>query len=138
MSRYPVSKGTIMTTESTESAEVSRPPAKAMMLLSILVAGALIVSLVNTVLILRSPNASKLEQLNEDLKTDLASSIALVHKKIDGLRSAELEWQAVLKKGAEKPDAIYKIVIAGDGFLTLTEVTPAPSSEPETSSVERK
>jgi len=127
-----------MIKESTESAEVSSPPAKAMMLISILVTSSLIVSLVNAVLILRSPNASKLEQLNEDLKTDLASSIALVHKKIDGLRSAELEWQAVLKKGAEKPEAIYKIVIAGDGFLTLTEVTPASSLEPVASNEERK
>lgn len=122
-----------MATENTEPAEVSRQPAKAMMLLSILAASALIVSLVNTALILRSPSASKLEQSNEELKTDLAASVALVHKKIDGLRSAELEWQAVLKKGAEKPEAIYKIVIAGDGFLTLTEITPETSAETVTS-----
>lgn len=96
------------------------------MLLSLLAGGALVLSLINTVLLLLNPTASKVEQFNDGLKTELAESIASIHKKIDGLRSAELEWQAVLKKGSEKPDAVYKIVIAGDGLLTLTEISPAP------------
>ena len=67
-----------------------------------------------------NPTASKIEQFNETLKTDLADSIASVHKKVDGLRSAEQEWQSVLKKASEKPDAVYKLVKSADGLLTLT------------------
>lgn|SRR5574343_269313 len=88
----------------------------------ILVAVALVLTLVNTVLIAMNPTAKKVEQFNEELKTDLAESVASLHKKIDGLRSAEVEWQAVLKKAQAKPDAIYKVVNTQDGYLTLTEI----------------
>ncbi len=83
-------------------------------------------------LLVLNPTAGKVEQFNESLKSDLADSIASVHKKIDGLKSAEVEWQNVLKKSSEKPDAVYKIVKSPDGFLTLTEITPAAgeASEP--------
>lgn len=94
----------------------------------ILAAGALILSIVNTVLLLMNPTAKKVEQFNEELKLDLAESIASVHKKIDGLRSAEVEWQAVLKKASANPDAIYKVVNTKDGYLTLTEIeAPKPA-----------
>jgi len=88
----------------------------------ILAACALVLTLVNSVLILMNPTAKKVEQFNEDLKTELAESVASLHKKIDGLRSAEVEWQMVLKKAKERPDAIYKVVNTMDGYLTLTEL----------------
>src|SRR5574343_1160836 len=71
----------------------------------ILVAVALVLTLANTVLIVMNPTAKKVEQFNEDLKTDLADSVASLHKKIDGLRTAEVEWQMVLKKAKERPEA---------------------------------
>lgn len=88
----------------------------------ILVAIALVATLANTALIVMNPTAKKVEQFNEELKTDLAESVATLHKKIDGLRSAETEWQSVLKKAQAKPDAIYKVVNTKDGYLTLTEI----------------
>lgn len=88
-------------------------------------AGALVMTLVNTVLIVMNPTAKKVEQFNEELKADLAESVASVHKKVDGLRSAEIEWQMVLKKAKENPDAIYKVANTKDGYLTLTEISPA-------------
>ena len=94
--------------------------------LVILVALALILTLANTVLIVMNPTAKKVEQFNEELKTELAESVATLHKKIDGLRLAEVEWQAVLKKAQAKPDAVYKVVNTKDGYLTLTEI---PKSE---------
>ena len=94
----------------------------------ILVAVALVLTLVNTALIAMNPTAKKVEQFNEELKTDLADSVATLHKKIDGLRSAEVEWQAVLKKAQAKPDAIYKVVNNKYGYLTLTEISKAESS----------
>lgn len=100
-------------------------PANPSKLLTLLAGGALLLSLVNTVLLVLNPTAGKVEQFNEALKNDLAESIASVHKKIDGLKSAEIEWQSVLKKASEKPDAVYKIVKSADGFLTLTETAPA-------------
>lgn len=100
-------------------------PANPSKLLTLLAGGALLLSLVNTVLLVLNPTAGKVEQFNEALKNDLAESIASVHKKIDGLKSAEIEWQSVLKKASEKPDAAYKIVKSADGFLTLTETAPA-------------
>ena len=94
----------------------------------ILVAVALVLTLANTALIVMNPTAKKVEQFNEDLKTDLAESVASLHKKIDGLRSAEVEWQSVLKKAKTKPDAIYKVVNTQDGYLTLTEIDKAEST----------
>lgn len=92
----------------------------------ILVAVALVVTIANTALIAMNPTAKKVEQFNEELKTELAESVATLHKKIDGLRLAEVEWQAVLKKAQAKPDAVYKVVNTKDGYLTLTEI---PKSE---------
>lgn len=94
----------------------------------ILVAVALVVTLANTALIVMNPTAKKVEQFNEELKTDLAESVASLHKKIDGLRSAEAEWQSVLKKAQAKPDAIYKVVNTKDGYLTLTEIEKTEGS----------
>ncbi len=94
----------------------------------ILVGVALVLTLANTVLIAMNPTAKKVEQFNEELKTELAESVASLHSKIDGLRSAEVEWQAVLKKAQAKPDAIYKVVNTKDGYLTLTEISKAESS----------
>lgn len=120
-----------MSTEETAPAKAAPHALPQNKLLVLLAGGALALSLVNTVLLVMNPTASKVEQFNESLKTDLAESIASVHKKVDGLRSAEVEWQAVLKKSAEKPDAIYKVVRSGDGFLTLTEIAPdvAPAAD---------
>jgi sensor histidine kinase regulating citrate/malate metabolism len=88
----------------------------------ILAGGALVLSLVNTVLILLNPTAKKVEQFNEELKTELAESVASLHKKVDGLHTAEVEWQSVLKKAKDRPDATYKVVNTKDGYLTLTEI----------------
>jgi galactose-1-phosphate uridylyltransferase len=113
-----------------ESSESKEQPAKAKSydkLIVILIGVALVLTLANTVLIAMNPTARKVEQFNEELKTDLAESIASLHKKIDGLRSAEVEWQSVLKKAQAKPDAIYKVINTQDGYLTLTEI---PKSEP--------
>ena len=97
----------------------------------ILVGVALVLTLANTVLIAMNPTAKKVEQFNEELKTELAESVASLHSKIDGLRSAEVEWQAVLKKAQAKPDAIYKVVNTKDGYLTLTEIekTESPAAQ---------
>jgi hypothetical protein len=88
----------------------------------IFVVSALLLTLVNTVLIVMNPTAKKVEQFNEELKTELAETVASFHKKVDGLRLVEVEWQLVLKKAKERPDAIYKVVNTQDGYLTLIEV----------------
>lgn len=114
-----------------ESKDSQEQPVKARSfekLTVILVGVALVLTLANTVLIVMNPTAKKVEQFNEDLKTELADSVATLHKKIDGLRLAELEWQSVLKKAQAKPDAIYKVVNTKDGYLTLTEIEKAESS----------
>ncbi|WP_412480651.1 hypothetical protein [Azonexus sp. IMCC34839] len=103
-----------------------------------LAAGAMILSLANTILLATNPTAKKVEQFNEELKTDLADSIASVHKKIDGLKSAELEWQNVLKKASEKPNAVYKVVNNKDGYLTLTEIDPGAAEAPAEAPAEKK
>lgn len=103
-------------------------PSKYAKVLMILSGCILLVALVNSTLLALNPTASHVEQFNENLKADLAESVASLHKKIDGLRSAELEWQKVLKKAREKPDAIYKIVETPDGLLTLTEIESPPIS----------
>lgn len=110
-----------MSTEDSEAPKAVASGQPSPKLLLILIAAALLLSLVNTVLLVLNPTAGKVEQFNESLKADLAESIATVHKKIDGLKSAELEWQSVLKKSSEKPDAVYKIIRTEDG-LTLTEI----------------
>jgi hypothetical protein len=94
----------------------------------IIAAAALVFSLANTVLLVLNPTAKKVEQFNEEMKTEVADSINTVHKKIDGLRSAEVEWQSVLKKASANPDAVYKVVNTKDGYLTLTEIS-APAGE---------
>lgn len=121
-----------------ESAPAAAKQSNPNKLLIILIGCALALSLANTVLLVLNPTASKVEAFNESLKTNLAESIASVHKKVDGLRSAEIEWQAVLKKASEKPNATYKIVKSGDGLLTLTEIeavapmaTEAAAQEPK-------
>ena len=114
-----------------EAKDSQEQPAKAKSfekLTIILVAVALVLTLVNTALIAMNPTAKKVEQFNEDLKTELAESVASLHKKIDGLRSAEVEWQAVLKKAQAKPGAIYKVINTQDGYLTLTEIEKTESS----------
>lgn len=114
-----------------ETKDSQEQPAKAKSfdkLTVILVGLALVLTLVNTALIAMNPTAKKVEHFNEELKTDLAESVASLHKKIDGLRSAEVEWQAVLKKAQAKPDAIYKVVNTKDGYLTLTEIEKLESS----------
>ncbi|KXB30884.1 hypothetical protein AT959_09200 [Dechloromonas denitrificans] len=121
-----------------ESAPAAAKQSNPNKLLIILIGCALALSLVNTVLLVLNPTASKVEAFNESLKTDLAESIASVHKKVDGLRSAEIEWQAVLKKASEKPAATYKIVKSGDGLLTLTEIEAAAPMTAETAAQEPK
>ncbi len=103
-----------------------------------LAAGAMVLSLANTILLAMNPTAKKVEQFNEELKTDLAESIASVHKKIDGLKSAEVEWQNVLKKASEKPNAVYKVVNNKDGFLTLTEIEMPAAETPAEAPPEKK
>lgn len=115
-----------MSEKSPSDSPEQRPKAKSFEKLTmILAAGAFLLSLLNTILIVMNPAAAKVEQFNEELKADLAESVASVHKKVDGLRSAEIEWQMVLKKAKTHPDATYKIVNTQDGFLTLTELEPA-------------
>lgn len=112
-----------MSTDTHEAPAVAEKPNRLPLILG---ASVLVVTLANTVLLVMNPTASHVEQFNESLKSDLAESVASVHKKIDGLRSAEVEWQGVLKKANENPDAVYKIVKTPDGLLTLTEIpTPA-------------
>ena len=114
--------------ESKDSHEQPAKPRSFDKLTLILVAVSLVLTIANTALIVMNPTAKKVEQFNEELKTDLAESVATLHKKIDGLRSAEVEWQAVLKKAQAKPDAIYKVINTQDGYLTLTEISKAESS----------
>jgi sensor histidine kinase regulating citrate/malate metabolism len=103
-------------------------PSASIKIVTILAGIAVVISLVNTALLLLNPTAGKVEQFNESLKTDVAESIASVHKKVDSLKSAEQEWQAVLKKASEKPDAVYKLVNSQNGLLTLTEIAPPAAS----------
>lgn len=113
----------------TESAAPAKPKDNSVnKIIMGLAAGALVLSLVNTVLLIMNPTAKKVEQFNEELKTDLAESVTSLHRKVDGLKTAEQEWQSVLKKANEKPDAIYKVVNTKDGYLTLTAIDPG--SEP--------
>lgn len=114
-----------MSTDSHEAPAAPVATEKPNRLPIILGASVLVITLANTVLLVMNPTASHVEQFNESLKSDLAESVASVHKKIDGLRSAEVEWQGVLKKANENPDALYKIVKSADGLLTLTEVPGA-------------
>lgn len=111
-----------MTTPANESAEQKPKARSSEKLTMILAGGALALTLVNTVLIVMNPTAKKVEQFNAELKTDLAESVATLHKKVDGLRTAEIEWQAILKKAKEHPDAVYKVANTNDGYLTLTEI----------------
>lgn len=113
-----------MSDEKNEAPAAAAPAAGMNKILLGLAGGAMLLSLVNTVLLVMNPTAGKVEQMNEQLKTDLADSVESVHKKIDRLRSAEVEWQEVLKKAQEKPNALYKITLSGDGLLTLSEVSP--------------
>jgi len=114
--------------ETPKASPVAQPSLK---VVTILAAGALVLSLVNTVLLVLNPTASNVEQANTELKSDVAESIGSLDKKLDGLRSAEVEWQSVLKKSSDKPDAVYKIVRTPDGLLTLTEIAPAPAATEE-------
>lgn len=121
-----------MSDKPTEAAPAAASPKKLDKILMILLAVTLVITLANTVLLILNPTAKKVEHFNEELKTEMAESIALIHKKIDGLRSAEAEWQSVLKKASAKPDAVYKVVNTKDGYLTLTEISPseaAPAGE---------
>ncbi|MDE2439956.1 MAG: hypothetical protein KGP14_02945 [Betaproteobacteria bacterium] len=112
-----------MSDEPKESQE-SKPSARSFEKPILMIASAaLIFSIANTALLLLNPTAKKVEQFNEEMKSEVAESINTVHKKIDGLRSAEMEWQSVLKKASANPDAIYRVVNTKDGFLTLTEIT---------------
>jgi hypothetical protein len=110
-------------------------PSASIKIVTILAGIAVVISLANTVLILLNPTAGKVEQFNESLKIDVAESVASIHKKVDSLKSAELEWQAVLKKASEKPDAVYKVVNSQSGLLTLTEID-SPAASPSTPSAE--
>ncbi len=117
--------------EKEATSDSKAPPAKARSMekpLVILVAVIVVLTLANTALIVMNPTAKKVEQFNEELKTELAESVATLHKKIDGLRSAEVEWQGILKKAQAKPEAIYKVVNTKDGYLTLTEIEKTESS----------
>ncbi|WP_434516140.1 hypothetical protein AB6Q56_05740 [Dechloromonas sp. ARDL1] len=96
----------------------------------LIAAAALIFSLANTVLLVMNPTAKKIEQFNDEMKSEVAESVNVIHNKIDGLRSAEMEWQAVLKKASSNPDAVYKIVNTKDGFLTLTEISLSGEGAP--------
>ena len=115
-------------TSSSEPQELKSKAGSFGKLTVILAGGALVLSLVNTVLLVLNPAAKKTEQFNEELKTDLADSIASLHKKIDGLHTAEMEWQTVLKKAKERPDALYKVANTKDGYLTLMEIQAAPDA----------
>lgn len=111
--------------EAPESKPESKPASRSLDKPTLIIAAAaLVFSLANTVLLVLNPTAKKVEQFNEEMKTEVAESINTVHKKIDGLRSAEQEWQSVLKKASANPDAVYKVVNTKDGYLTLTEITP--------------
>jgi galactose-1-phosphate uridylyltransferase len=108
---------------SSNDSHEQKPKAKSYdKLTMIIAASALLLTLVNTVLIVMNPTAKKVEQFNEELKIDLAETVASFHKKVDGLRLVEVEWQMVLKKAKERPDAIYKVVNTQDGYLTLVEI----------------
>jgi len=106
-----------------ESQESKPSPKNFDKLTLVIAAAALIFSIANTVLLVLNPTAKKVEQFNEEMKSEVAESVNVIHKKIDGLRSAEMEWQSVLKKASANPDAVYKVVNTKDGFLTLTEIS---------------
>ena len=110
-----------MAAEEAETTKAAPAPGGTSKLMLILVGAALLFSIVNTVLILLNPSAGKLEKSNEALKGEMSESISALQKKLEGLKSAEVEWQSVLKKSAEKPDAIYKIIRSEEG-LSLVEV----------------
>lgn len=117
-----------MSEDKTEAAPAAAPSSAGLTKLLIPLVGAtLLLTVANTALLFMNPTAGKVEQFNEQMKSDVEESVGSLHKKLDGLRSAEVEWQSVLKKASEKPNAVYKIVLTPDGLLTLTEITPAPA-----------
>lgn len=110
-----------MATEETEAPKPAPAGGLSSKLVLIFAGGALLMSIVNTVLIAMNPTAGKVEQFNEALKGEVTESISGLEKKIDGLKSAEMEWQKVLKKSSEKPDAVYKVQ-RSDAGISLVEI----------------
>ena len=79
-------------------------------------------SLIISLMLLMRPVSSLIEQGNSEIKESLDSKSASLGKRIDGLRDACIDWQAVLKTASEKPEATFRIIKGEDGLLTLTEV----------------
>jgi hypothetical protein len=69
----------------------------------IFVVSALLLTLVNTVLIVMNPTAKKVEQFNEELKTELAETVASFHKKVDGLRLKVEQYTTSTRYSLECP-----------------------------------
>ena len=115
-----------MSAKESEAPASSPQPANQSKLLTILAGGAFALSLVAvvlTTLLLLRPIAKTIEQGNTEIKEAIDANGSTVGKKIEGLRDACIDWQAVLKTANDKPEAIFKIVKSADGLLlSLTEV----------------
>ena len=125
-----------MSAQETEAPAAPAAAAGSSKKILILVSAALFFSLISVVLLvvlLLRPVASKIEEGNTEIKEAMESGHKDVGKKIEALRDACIDWQAVLKTASDKPDAIFKIEKSADGLLlSLTEIKgglPAPAAE---------
>lgn len=114
-----------MSAHETEAPAAAAKPANSSKLLTILAAAGVAFSLIAVILLamlLMRPVASKIEEGNAEIKEALDASRGSLEKKVEALRDACIDWQAVLKVAGEKPDATFRIVKTPDGLLTLAEI----------------
>lgn len=114
-----------MSTHENESASEGGKTANPLKPLTIMLGAAIFLSLLSTVfslMVFLRPVGNLIEQGNSDLKESLESQGGTLAKRIDGLRDACIDWQAVLKTASEKPDATFRITKTEDGLLTLSEI----------------
>lgn len=117
-----------MSAHDSESTPAATKAANPFKLVLILAGGAFVCSLVAMViaiLLLLRPVEHKIEEGTEAIKEAIDASGVSSTKMMASLRDACIDWQAVLKKSSENPDAVYKIEKMPDGYLTLKVVEPA-------------
>ena len=117
-----------MSTHDTESPPVAAKAGNPFKLVIILAGGAFVCSLaamVVAILIMLRPVDHKIDESTEAIKEAIDASGVSSNKMMASLRDACIDWQAVLKKSSENPDAVYKIEKMPDGYLTLKPVDPA-------------
>lgn len=114
-----------MSTHDTEAPAVAAPGGNPLKLLTILVTVALVLSVASVglgVMQMLHPASVAIEQANGELKDTIDSNGSAIAKRLDHLKDACIDWQAVLKTASDKPDATFRIIKTEDGLLTLSEI----------------